>query len=134
MTGGRLARWAIITVAGAFFGMLLLAEKIMQLIAWFAPSGCPQRIIFDGETIRFDLGTQSRALSGPVGTDAYVQPIRVPGGASPGPARYRVIINCNPLHRIWPLTKEIDVPFRIMALGRRRLSVWPSLVRKQVAA
>lgn len=41
MTGGRLARWAIITVVGAFFGMLLLAEKIMQLIAWFAPSGGP---------------------------------------------------------------------------------------------
>ena len=41
MTGGRLARWAIITVVGAFLGTLLLAEKIMQLIAWFAPSGCP---------------------------------------------------------------------------------------------
>ncbi|MFI5411279.1 hypothetical protein [Kaistia sp. UC242_56] len=76
-----------------------------------------QRIIFDGKTVRFDLGTQSRPLSGPVGTDAYVQPIRVPETASPGPARYRVIIldYCNPLHRIWPLRKVIDVPFRIVS-------------------
>ena len=80
---------------------------------------CPretQRSIYDGRTVRFDLGTQSRPLSGPVGNDAYVQPVRVPEMASPGPARYRVIIldYCNPLHRIWPLKKVIEVPFVIV--------------------
>lgn len=85
---------------------------------------CPrdtQRIIFDGKTVRFDLGTQSRPLSGPVGKDAYVQPIQVPETASPGPARYRVIIldYCNPLHRIWPLKKVIDVPFTIVPPASR---------------
>jgi len=85
---------------------------------------CPrdtQRTIFDGRTVRFDLGTQSRPLSGPVGKDAYVQPVQVPETASPGPARYRVIITdyCNPLHRIWPLKKVIDVPFTIVPPASR---------------
>ncbi|SHF03487.1 hypothetical protein SAMN02745157_1484 [Kaistia soli DSM 19436] len=80
---------------------------------------CPretQRTIFDGQNIRFDLGTQMRALSGPVGADSYVQPITVPPAAAPGPARYRVMIYdyCNPLHRLWPLSKVIEIPFTIL--------------------
>jgi len=83
---------------------------------------CPrdtQRTIYDGRTVRFDLGTQSRPLSGPVGKDAYIQPVRVPETAALGPARYRVIIldYCNPLHRIWPLKRVIEVPFVIVARG-----------------
>jgi hypothetical protein len=80
---------------------------------------CPretQRSIFDGQNVRFDLGTQTRAVSGPVGADSYVQPVVVPAGAAPGAARYRVIIldYCNPLHRLWPLQKVIDIPFTIL--------------------
>jgi hypothetical protein len=80
---------------------------------------CPrdlQRTIFDGSGTRFDLGTQSRPVAGPVGRDSYVQPIQVPDAAAPGEARYRVIIldYCNPLHRIWPLRRVIEIPFEIV--------------------
>lgn len=84
---------------------------------------CPretQRTIFDGQSVRFDLGTQTRPISGPVGNDSYIQPVLVPAAAAPGPARYRVLIldYCNPLHRIWPLTKVIEIPFTIVAPRR----------------
>lgn len=43
MTVGRFARWAIIAVLGVFFGAVLLAEKVMQVIAWFSTSGVPPK-------------------------------------------------------------------------------------------
>jgi len=43
MTVGKFARWAIITMLGMFFGTLLLAEKIGQVVSWFSHNGTPPR-------------------------------------------------------------------------------------------
>jgi len=43
MTVGKFVRWVIITMLGVFFGTLLFAEKIMQVIAWFGHNGSPPR-------------------------------------------------------------------------------------------
>ncbi|MFI5411280.1 hypothetical protein [Kaistia sp. UC242_56] len=42
MTVGRFARWAIIGLLGVFFGAVLLAEKIMQVVSWFSSGGSPK--------------------------------------------------------------------------------------------
>ena len=47
--------------------------------------------------------------------DTFAQPIKIPLTARPGPAIYHVMIKdfCNPLHYVWPISKEINVPFDI---------------------
>jgi hypothetical protein len=47
--------------------------------------------------------------------NTFVQPFRVPIGAAPGDAQYRVEISdiCNPLQNLWPMKKVIEVPFVI---------------------
>ena len=42
MTVGKFARWVIITILRIFFGTLLLAEKILQVISWFGNNGSPR--------------------------------------------------------------------------------------------
>jgi hypothetical protein len=48
--------------------------------------------------------------------NTFIQPFRVPIAAAPGDAQYRVEITdiCNPLQRLWPLKKVIEVPFEIL--------------------
>lgn len=80
---------------------------------------CPretQRIIIDGQKNRFDLGVQSVPVRGLVGNDSYIQSVNVPRGAAPGPSVYRVSIRdfCNPIHYLWPLMREYEIPFTIL--------------------
>lgn len=70
---------------------------------------CPtiaQRTVYDGAGVEIKYMPDIRAAFGPEGRDKSTFRLHIPPGASPGTARYRVVVSyfCNPMHRLFPLT------------------------------
>jgi hypothetical protein len=84
---------------------------------------CDRRIfpsITDSSGRRFEFMAQASPPAVdrvPGEVDSYVRPVRVSSLAKPGPALYSVRIedSCNPLQRVWPIARAVNVPFRIRA-------------------
>jgi hypothetical protein len=64
------------------------------------------RFIIDRFNTRYELDDLNVNAGLPLGDDRFVQPVKVPLGLEPGPAKYRTasIYICNPLQRFWPIT------------------------------
>lgn len=64
------------------------------------------RFIIDRFNTRYELDDLNVNAGLPLGEDRFVQPVRVPPGVEPGPAKYRTssTYTCNPLQRLWPIT------------------------------
>ncbi|GGD41810.1 hypothetical protein [Aureimonas glaciei] len=76
------------------------------------------RFVIDSTNREFMTSTEknpSSTVQRRAGRSTFVQPFTVPIAAKPGAAVYRVRIEdyCNPIHRLWPITKTIEAPFQI---------------------
>jgi hypothetical protein len=74
------------------------------------------RFVIDKFKTRYELEDLNVNAGLPLGEDHFVQPIRVPPDAEPGPAVYRTASTyvCNPLQRLWPITGGVrDINFII---------------------
>lgn len=72
--------------------------------------------IFDGADVEWRIEPVSRAAIGPLGGEIYVVRHTIPMGATPGHARYRLVLDfiCNWTHRIVPVTTIMpDLGFEI---------------------
>ncbi|RYF40834.1 MAG: hypothetical protein EOO27_47150 [Comamonadaceae bacterium] len=74
------------------------------------------RFIIDRFNTRYELDDLNVNAGLPLGEDRFVQPVRVPQGVEPGPAKYRTssTYTCNPLQKLWPITGGTrDIPFLV---------------------
>lgn len=73
------------------------------------------REIIDGERVRHALGKQDGPITGKLGYDTYVQTVHIPATVAPGIGEYRVTIQdrCNPVHYLWPITKQRTIEILI---------------------
>ena len=74
--------------------------------------------IIDGAKVRWFFDEPEIANPGPTGVqESYVVPLRIPLGAAPGDAEFRITTfrQCNPLHAFFPLiSRREPIKFRIL--------------------
>lgn len=84
-------------------------------------------ILYDGENIRHVFEPEALPDPGDIGREVFTVRRRVPSGAEPGEARYRVTLQwrCpfNLFHHIWPVTMVLpEVPFTILPATEKETS------------
>lgn len=85
---------------------------------------CPtgvQRFVIDGAGVQHRYEPYSAPSFGPVGRETKSVEIVVPRSATPGKARYRLVLSfkCNIFQRLWPIVLTLpDLPFTIQEPGQ----------------
>lgn len=72
--------------------------------------------LYDGANIEWTIRPDERAAFGDIGTETRIVRHQIPQGATPGQARYRLVLSwrCNWTHDIAPVIRVYpDVPFII---------------------